>query len=259
MAYDRNSRRSNNSNGASSSTVYTNANFNFYDGKYSALSGNLAGYNGFLLTFAPIIKDMIGKQPKKGEKVYDYDAKVNVSVNSALALALSKMASLAKETYLNSDSDNDIRRFEHKVDTFNGHRSIQIVLPHAMKLAGEPNTHFIIRVEIVRDETKTVTYHALQEEVIHIHSANGSEELKEYVGLEFLIQLPRLVTYSESAIALHGAKLAGGNRSSSERRAPTGNNIEEEDVDGNSTSSSSSTQGGDDTPVASSLEAEFED
>lgn len=257
MAYNANDRRNNNSRGSSNTTVYTNANFNFYDNKYSAMSGNLAGYNGFLLTFAPIIKDMIGKQPKKGEKVYDYDAKVNVMVNSAFALALSKMASLAKETYLNPDENNEVRRFEHVIKTHNGHRSVQIVLPHAMKLAGEPNTHFIIRVETVRDEAKTIVYHALQEETINVHTVNGIDEIKEYVGLEFLIQLPRLVMQHESATMLHAARLAGGGRPSNERRVPTGNNIEEEDSEGNVVNSPSKSD--DDTPVASDLESEFED
>lgn len=128
MAQERNNRRA--------AAVWSSAEFNSYDGRFSALSFAFAN-GATMLQIAPIFAETIGKELKRGERRYDYDNKLNVSLDrnaQALKAALQ---------YLTSDAE-DIKSITVG--------PITVFRPHQVSLNKQTFDEYILRIEVERDE-----------------------------------------------------------------------------------------------------------
>lgn len=235
MAQERTNRRA--------SAVWSSAEFNSYDGRFSALS--FAFTNGAtMLQIAPIFAETIGKELKRGERRYDYDNKLNVSLDrnaQALKAALQ---------YLTSDAE-DIKSVTVG--------PITVFRPHQVSLNKETFDEYILRIEVERDEQKTRMYHVLQNHVFTVtKSDKTTEELVVESDIDMLMHacdvamtnamnLPR-----HAAAQVQGGKSGGGQRSSGLAQAV------EEDDDEDPNASSPEKQASR-KAASKALEEEFDD
>lgn len=234
MSQERNNRRA--------VAVWSSAEFNSYDGRFSALSFAFAN-GSTMLQIAPIFAETIGKELKRGERRYDYDNKLNVSLDrnaQALKAALQ---------YLTSDAE-DIKSITVG--------PITVFRPHQVSLNKQTFDEYILRIEVERDEQKTRMYHVLQNHVFTItKSDKTTEEMVVESDIDMLMHacdvamtnamnLPR-----HAAAQVQGGKAGGGQRSGGLAQA-----VEEDDEDPNA--SSPETQAGR-KAASKALADEFDD
>ena len=228
-------------------STFTNSGWSSYDNTFSAMSFVMAN-DAMLLQFAPILPDMVGRTPKKGEKVYDYDNKVNVSL-TAHAVQLQQAVDFLL------DSDDSVKSVQVGGE-FEGASSITIFKPHGIKLNGQSYDNFVMRIEVTRDGDTIKAYHVLQSHVILIHPKEKGADVQE---LEVQTDLEVLVKACDAALenafqgAHHGAKQAGGSSGSSEgaRRSRMAQVAEDDEDDEETTASARKS--------ARSLADDFED
>lgn len=214
MAQERNNRRA--------AAVWSSAEFNSYDGRFSVLSFAFAN-GATMLQIAPIFAETIGKELKRGERRYDYDNKLNVSLDrnaQALKAALQ---------YLTSDAE-DIKSITVG--------PITVFRPHQVSLNKQTFDEYILRIEVERDEQKTRMYHVLQNHVFTVtKSDKTTEEMVVESDIDMLLHacdvamtnamnLPR-----HAAAQVQGGKAGGGQRSGGLAQA-----VEEDDEDPNASS-----------------------
>lgn len=234
MSQERNNRRA--------AAVWSNAEFNSYDGRFSALSFAFAN-GSTMLQIAPIFAETIGKELKRGERRYDYDNKISVSLDrnaQALKAALQ---------YLTSDAE-DIKSITVG--------PITVFRPHQVSLNKQTFDEYILRIEVERDEQKTRMYHVLQNHVFTItKSDKTTEEMVVESDIDMLMHacdvamtnamnLPR-----HAAAQVQGGKAGGGQRSGGLAQA-----VEEDDEDPNA--STPETQAGR-KAASKALADEFDD
>lgn len=234
MTQERNNRRA--------AAVWSSAEFNSYDGRFSALSFAFAN-GSTMLQIAPIFAETIGKELKRGERRYDYDNKISVSLDrnaQALKAALQ---------YLTSDAE-DIKSITVG--------PITVFRPHQVSLNKQTFDEYILRIEVERDEQKTRMYHVLQNHVFTItKSDKTTEEMVVESDIDMLMHacdvamtnamnLPR-----HAAAQVQGGKAGGGQRSGGLAQA-----VEEDDEDPNA--SSPETQAGR-KAASKALADEFDD
>lgn len=169
-----NNRRQNNS-------TYTNSNFTSYDEQVSALSFSFANEGSFI-DVAPIIPAMIGRTPKQGEKVYDYENRVNTFISPQHAILLRK----ALENLLELDEDDIPAKTEVTIPTGQGIRRVTIIAPGrvTLKIKGKKTSfpdNFMIKLETKKSDDETIlAYHILQNNVVsYISGEETSEEVVE--------------------------------------------------------------------------------
>lgn len=236
MAQERNNRRA--------AAVWSSAEFNSYDGRFSALSFAFAN-GATMLQIAPIFAETIGKELKRGERRYDYDNKLNVSLDrnaQALKAALQ---------YLTSDAE-DIKSVTVG--------PITVFRPHQVSLNKQTFDEYILRIEVERDEQKTRMYHVLQNHVFTItKSDKTTEEMVVESDIDMLMHacdvamtnamnLPR-----HAAAQVQGGKAGGGQRSGGLAQA-----VEEDDGEEDPNASSPETQAGR-KAASKALADEFDD
>ena len=236
MAQERNNRRA--------AAVWSSAEFNSYDGRFRALSFAFAN-GATMLQIAPIFAETIGKELKRGERRYDYDNKLNVSLDrnaQALKAALQ---------YLTSDAE-DIKSITVG--------PITVFRPHQVSLNKQTFDEYILRIEVERDEQKTRMYHVLQNHVFTItKSDKTTEEMVVESDIDMLMHacdvamtnamnLPR-----HAAAQVQGGKAGGGQRSGGLAQA-----VEEDDGEEDPNASSPETQAGR-KAASKALADEFDD
>lgn len=214
MAQERNNRRA--------AAVWSNAEFNSYDGRFSALSFAFAN-GSTMLQITPIFAETIGKELKRGERRYDYDNKISVSLDRN---AQTLKAALQ---YLTSDAE-DIKSITVG--------PITVFRPHQVSLNKQTFDEYILRIEVERDEEKTRMYHVLQNHVFTItKSDKTTEEMVVESDIDMLMHacdvamtnamnLPR-----HAAAQVQGGKAGGGQRSGGLAQA-----VEEDHEDPNASS-----------------------
>ena len=208
-------------------TTYTTNSVNFYDRLFSALSFTWAG-DGMLMSLAPIFEERIGRQPKRGESVYDYDNKTNVSITPIKATALKT----SLEHFLSS---NEVRSFEVTL-TANGQtdyvRTLKFMKPGMLKLKGsESAIQDISMCLTVKDRGGETSkhYHVFAQETVAFETSSGKENLTIHSELDALIKILDLSVMNATNIAKHGASQTTPARASAPVGAkPHGVVVEEE-------------------------------
>lgn len=214
MSQERNNRRA--------AAVWSSAEFNSYDGRFSALSFAFAN-GATMLQIAPIFAETIGKELKRGERRYDYDNKLNVSLDrnaQALKAALQ---------YLTSDAE-DIKSITVG--------PITVFRPHQVSLNKETFDEYILRIEVERDEQKTRMYHVLQNHVFTItKSDKTTEEMVVESDIDMLMHACDVAMTNAMNLPRHAAaQVQGGKASGGQRSGGLAQAVEEDDEDPNASS-----------------------
>lgn len=121
------------SNGNQTSTntsVYTSSNTSFYDKHASALELKFVNNNG-LLKFSPINQEFVGKEPKKGDKIYDYESATNVLISGIDAKRL--LDAIEADSYEEDAMTNTSIVIQTETATFT--RTLSILKPGTTRLS----------------------------------------------------------------------------------------------------------------------------
>jgi hypothetical protein len=227
-----NNRRQNN--------TYSSANFSSYDEQISSLSFSYANEGSFI-EVAPIIPAMIGKTPKQGEKVYDYDNRVSTFISPQHAILLRRALNNLLEII---DSGESVpAKTEVVVPTGQGIRRITIIAPGraSLKIKGKKTNfpdNFMLKLETKKSDDETIlAYHILQNNVVNY--INGEETNEELVETDMIM----LTEFCEMAIELSLGKvrhtasmtrnLVNANQSSSNnsKKGSAFNNMDDDEDD----------------------------
>jgi hypothetical protein len=243
-----------NAGGGRRQSTYTNSEINSYDRDFSSMSFTFAEGRG-LISLSPIFEEYIGKQPKRGDNVFDHDSKLNFSVDAQAAVRIKRgiQALLNDAEQDEPEITNVCLRFGNDKQA----RSLTIFRPNGVKLSGQNFDNYLLRLTTTKDGSEEKMYHVLQNSVVAYKV--GKEEVEEVVetDLMLLLEFCDRVIDNSFMVMRHGAKLAGGVRAGGSggskgagRRA-----VEEEDGDGESEGKSEKPRAG----AKASMEAEFEE
>jgi hypothetical protein len=188
-----------------------------------------------MISFAPIFDEFVGKEPKRGDNVYDYDSKVNFAIDAQGALTIRQ----AIQNYMSSDEDTKMMSV-----TFGGgknSRTLAIFKPGTLKLSGKTYENHVLRVTIKKDDDEEKLYHILQRNNITYKTTSNEEIEEEFeTDLQLLIEFCTQAITNGFNIVYHGAKRAGSSSfgGSSSKGQRSRRNVEEEDGDDDGGSSS---------------------
>lgn len=197
-------------------TTFSFSDFNSYDSTVSALSTRWYNKLG-VIDFAPINPEFIGKRPKKGDQVYDYESKVSVYVGITFAKQLLKAITQVR-ALLELEEDSEVTTITARA----GGKSISFHLPgkKTLKTKGKVvDTSENIIIEAVvpgEDDDKIKVTHIMQNTVTEIVAKDGEViELTEYLDLDLLEDFLLAVVQVALGGIEHATKNAGGGGSSS--------------------------------------------
>lgn len=119
-----------NGNQTTNTSVYTSSNTSFYDKHASALELKFVNNNG-LLKFSPINSEFVGKDPKKGDKIYDYESSTNILISGIDAKRL--LDAIEADNYEEDAMANTSIIIQSEAATFK--RTLSIFKPNTTKLS----------------------------------------------------------------------------------------------------------------------------
>ena len=207
-------------------STFTNAEISSYERSFTAMSFVWADGRG-MISLAPIFDEFIDKQPKKGDNVYDYDSKMNFSVDAQGAVQI--------RSALNTLMDNE--ELKMTTVTFGGgkqSRTISFFKPGTLKLSGKTYDNYVMRVTTKRDDEEEKMYHIMQNSTIG-YKTTDNEETEDTIetDLILLLEFCQQVIVNGFSGAYHGARRAGGSAPSGDRGSKRQHRrVEEEDGEG---------------------------
>ena len=222
-------------------STYSSANFSSYDEQVSSMSFSYANEGSFI-EVAPIIPTMIGKTPKQGEKVYDYDNRVSTFISPQHAVLLRRALNNLLELI---EADEEIpAKTEVMVPTGQGIRRITIIAPGrvSLKIKGKKTSfpdNFMLKLETKKSDDETIlAYHVLQNSTVsYISGEETSEEVVEH-DMIMLMEFCEMVIELSLGKVRHTASmtrnLVNANQSSSSNGSKKGSafNSMDDDDDG---------------------------
>lgn len=223
--------------------VYSNCDINSYDRYFSALSYKFAG-GGAMISLAPIIGEKVGKEPKKGDTIFNYDDKVTygISVEEALTLLEGIPYLMDEESGVTSIS------ISNKHDDVVS-KAITVFRPNAIALNKVKHDNFLIRFEKQSKDGPEKSFHIFAFRILNCKTAEGTVEERVETGMIAFKTFLEEVVKNAIGVAHHGARRAGSSsKKEGSTRSASKNNVIEEEESSEATSESSS-----------ALEAEFED
>lgn len=195
-------------------TTYSYSEFTSYDSTVSALTTRWYTKLG-VLDFAPINPEFIGKRPKKGDHVYDYESKVSVYLGVTFAKQLLKAITQVRAALESEESDIET------ITARAGEKSISFHLPgmKTLKTKGKVvDTSENIIIEAVvpgEDDDKIKVTHIMQNTVTEIVAKDGEVvELTEYLDLDLLEDFLLAVVQVALSGIEHATKNAGSGSTS---------------------------------------------
>ena len=205
-------------------SVFTNSEVNSYEHHFSSMS--YVWMDGrAMIQFAPIFDEFIGKQPKKGDNVFDYESKLNFAIDAQSAYML-------LEGIRTLDETEELKQFTMAFGSDKYKRQLTIFKPGTLKLKKIAHDNYIIRVSSFKDEEEQKMYHILQKSSVSYKTFDGEdEEVDLEVDLNLMKEFAREAIRNAFGNTCHQAKRAGGAVQSSGRSARRSQNVEEEDVD----------------------------
>lgn len=194
-----------------SNDTFSNAKINSYDNSVSSLSFRYFNNLG-VIDVNPINPEFIGVTPKKGDKVYNYEAKMSLYIVPQLAhSALKAIAQLRKliETGVESDDGKPVAIRSFTVAQSGN--SITLYAPgqitvKANKKVIDTSENFVLSIKNKKDE---IANHILQNDAVEFMTADKSVlEDTVFTGLDmlelFLEQVVQLNIYGN----VHAASVA---------------------------------------------------
>ena len=245
----------------SQKAVYTQTQLRSFEHHFSALTYTFVNGNG-IIGIAPIFDEFINKTPKSGDSVYDYDNKLNFSIDANAAISLKRSI----ESFMESP--------DHKSITLNlgadkTARSLTIYAPNKIKLSKKTYENYVMRLVTHKDGEEEKFYHLMNNTEVVFDDGNEESSIVIESDMELLIAFLDAVIENSLSVGYHAirrANLMGGTATAATKsNRPSRRVISEGDDDDDDDSSE------DDTPSPSrkapasrkkadaSLEAEFDD
>lgn len=261
-------------NNNSRENVTTFTDLTSYDSYFSSLSYKL--FNGAsMIELSSIDPAFIGKQPKKGEKVYDHDNRLSVFVTANTAFLLKSGIKQLRESIANEEEDDEDKLKSVSVDFGNattGVRKITVFAPGrvVVKAGGKKapvEDQFVVTFLVEKDGEKITAVHALQNSELTYSftkdSANDSVTDVVNVGLELFLAFLDSVIINATGLVKHGASSvprSAGGASAPRRQNQFDAAIDDEDEDDAGETTQTSSRGKVNKPAATkALDAEFDE
>lgn len=184
-------------------SVFTQAAISSYERQFTAMSFTLVNGNG-LIVFTPIFDEFVNKQPKKGDNVYDYDDKMNFSIDAQAAVQLRQVLTLVQ------DPDFECENVSLKFGSEGNARSLTIFRPNTIRLNKTQFETYVMRLTTTKDDAEEKRYHLLQRNTIHTKTSEGDEEFEIETDLLLLAEFCTQTIDCAFGTAYHGARRAGG-------------------------------------------------
>lgn len=216
-------------------SVYTSSGTSLYDKHCSAIEFKFVNNNG-LLKFSPINAEFIGRDPKKGDKVYSYDEASNLLVTALdakrLLTALSVEENSEEDEYSQIIIDTESAMFTRK---------ITIHKPNTIKLTTMKTKHdsYIIQVSQEHEKDgKMVLFHCFQASSFSLKNVK-TKEVEVYTDhTEFELfkdWLRAIIDVSvggnKHSVNCLTSKMSSGNRAGNNNRSRNVPQIEGEEDD----------------------------
>lgn len=235
MSSDRNSGSNN-----QQKTVYTNSNLFSYDRHFSALTYGFANYNGFI-KFSPIKSEYVGKEPKKGEHMYDYDSSESYNISA-------QDASILLESIAHLRENPSSKYVIYTTGTPDFQREFKIFSPNGVKLGNVLYPNYIIKcTKTAKDESPKSVYHIFATGKFTAGKAN--EEIELHTDFDLFNEFLQYAIENTFSLGWHGAKRNSSPAASGKTRTRVNQQVDEE-TDGESESGKQTTK---------DLNSEFED
>lgn len=192
---------------------YSNADsgFNSYDHMFSSLSWGF--FNSIArMKLAPIKEEFIGKQAKKGDRVYDYDNEVAIYFAAGTAELLLNAIQQLKEN--EEYSSVEVVFGEKRIEIFRPGKTLK-VRGKSVKIDG-----YLLKITTVEDEEEIKVYHILQSQTMNATTEDGEEiEITVDVGLNMMIHFLNELIRMASGSYRQGTLLATPSNSSKKTSA----------------------------------------
>lgn len=219
-------------------STYTNAEISSYERHFTCMSFVLVEGRA-MISFAPIFDEFVGKEPKRGDNVYDYDSKVNFAIDAQGAVAIRR----AVQSYM--ESDDDVKMMSVTFGGGKNSRTLAIFKPGTLKLSGKTYDNHILRVTLKRDDEEEKVYHILQRNTVTFKTVDNQEVEDELeTDLQLLVEFCNQTITNGFNVAYHGAKRAGGGTASGGSAGKRKHRSVEEEGDGDDDGDSGERSGG---------------
>ena len=203
-------------------SVYTNSGVTSYDRFFSALSYVFVN-NAALIECSSIKKEFIGKEPKKGDSVYDHENADNFLINAEEAIAIREAFSFF-DIYSDTIGEEDTTlELASGSDKFS--KSIKIAAPGAITLNKKKHADFVIKLSKTDDGDVKSVYHIFNSTTITI---NGESRVA-HTGLALFLRFLDSVIETAFNANMHAVRKAGGVGSNTSARAKPSRQVVEED------------------------------
>lgn len=226
-------------------TTYTNSGFTSFDNTLSSLR---LLFNNSRASFAisPILKDMIGKSPVKGEPMYDHDNNVLFFMTAELAQDLKTVINRIKHIIETNPEELDVIQYFEAVGSGGNSRSIRVYTPGSLKLRlnGKKvsfDDNFVLRftqeaADSGEDET---IYHQIAMSSYEITTKENEVISETYdIGFDLLLEMLDAILEMNMSVPYHTARLTanlssqgGGNAGRSKRRSSVMSEVDDDDDD----------------------------
>jgi len=180
-------------------SIFTSTKISSYERSFTAMSFTLVNDN-CLISLAPIFDEHIGKEPKKGDSVYDYDSKMNFSIDSQAAIGLRRGIESLME-------NEELTQFIMTFGNEKTRRTLTLFKPNAVKLAGKNYDNYILKLTQTKDDGEEKMYHIMQRTTNEFKNTSKevmADELE--IDLLLLIEFCARVLDNAFCVAYHGSK-----------------------------------------------------
>lgn len=197
-------------------SIYSDADYASFDSNFSSMKLNLIDSKGGI-ALAPIFPEFIGKKPKAGEKVYNYEAKIGVIINNAQALTLRDGIGHLKK-------DPSLKSIGIKMTLYTGTKAISVFAPGAIELSKKKFDSYVLRIvnSVEEGDTQKI-YHVFQKSEIDM----GKDTFEVDTGLNLFIEFLNKIVENSFGVAMHANKRSSNNSSSGNYRSSSRSVVEE--------------------------------
>jgi hypothetical protein len=188
--------------GKARQSTYTQTQINSYERNFSAMSFTMVNGSG-LITLSPIFDEFVGKEPKKGDSVYDHEEKMNFLIEPQAAIQLRNGIRMLQE-------QDELKSFGLQFGSEKTRSTLTIFKPETLKLQKVTFPNYILKLTKMKDDAEEKLFHVLQTST-SLFKNTENEEMEDTieVDLELLVEFANAVIQNGFCGAYHGARRNG--------------------------------------------------